>query len=194
MNNFIGTPFFYIILIGCLVFLYAIIVGISKTLKAKKKAKKSKEKADSEDQKKNDVNDKVETLEEFKNKEAEVVKEEVVDEALAAFTDEAPVKSFEDQALDFLNDSENDSLLNDFFGMGASDLFKTNEEPAYDYTIKEYDYNKIWEYEPAPIDYNYNYDVNYQRPKHASRLRTQFKKMNKTQRAMLFANILAKQK
>ncbi len=190
MNDYIGTPFFYIVLICVLVFLYVIATGILKYFKAKKKVKSNKAKADEATQTKTDEVEKVQTYEEFAQADEEIPV--VKDESLEKFTTESEVKSFEEQAFDFLNDSNNNSLLEDFFGVGAGDLFSKPIESQFDYAIKEYDYNKIWEYEPAPIDYNYNYDVNYEPPKRTSKLRKQFKKMNKIQKALVVASIFDK--
>jgi len=188
MDNFINSPLFYIVLAVILILVYVILSDIFKRRKKKKKDKKAKE--DKKEEQKSDAKDEVVEYEKFEKESTSTPAEDFV----PLTDDDAPVKSFEEQALDFLNDEENERLFEEFFGTSTSDLFATDTPQTFDYAIKEYDYDKVWEYVPEEINYDYNYDVNYTRPKKTSRIKKEFKKMNNTQKAIVFANIFKHQK
>ncbi len=187
MLEFLGSPFFYIILAVVLVFIYAIIAGTKKAKKGDKKDdKKSTEKASSAEAKKEEVI----SYTDFQ-KNAEMTEAQNIE---APLIDEFEAKSFDEQAKEFFENENNQGFIEDFFGESTYDMFNEKPVEPFDYSIKEFDYNKAWETEPEAISFDYNYDVNYEPPKKPSRIKKNFNKLNKTQKAIVFSNLFGSTK
>lgn len=188
MGDFLNSPFFYIVLIGVGVLIYVILSDIFKRRKKKGKGKsKNNDKAD--DSKKDNAKEEVVAYEKF-NSEPTTSSQE-----FAPLTDDdVPIKSFEEQALDFLSDEENEKLFEEFFGTSTSDLFSDAPISPFDYSIPDYNYDLVWEQQPKEISFDYNYDVNYVPPKKKSKVKKQFQKMNKAQKAIVVSNIFNNKK
>lgn len=190
MPEFLTNPFFYIVLAVVGVFIYAIFAGIHKGKKGGGKKgddKKGDKKRDSAgDAKKEEVISYSDFQESAKAAETPSAEEPLINEFEA--------KSFEEQAKQFFGDEDNQEFIEDFFGASTSDLFSEMPVEPFDYTIKEFDYNKEWEKAPEAISFDYNYDVNYEPPIKPSRIKKNFNKMNKTQKAIVFSNLFGNTK
>lgn len=193
MPEIFRSPFFYIVLGCALVFLYAIIAGIHRGKKGGKGKGDGKTDKSSTDEKGGDKKEEVTTYDEFKaTPEKETTPTlELSETSFIDDINKMEVPPFEEQAYDFFNDIDNQTLFNDMFGDSSYNMFSPSNSQSVDYTIKEYDYNKVWETEPDAIGFDYdNYDVNYVPPKKQPRIKKQIKNLNKVQKAILFADVL----
>ncbi len=191
MSEIFKNPFIYIVLVCVLVFLYALISGIHKGKKGGKKGGGKTDKT-SDENKGGDSKEDVTTYDEFRAT-PETINTSEPEADVPVFDDinNMEVPPLEEQAYDFFSDLENDNYLKNYFGTDSLDLFSSPKNEPIDYTIKEYDYNKVWEVEPEAISFDYdNYDVNYEPPKKQPRIKKYIKNLNNVQKAILFADIL----